>query len=399
MKKIVLFTSLLICSKLFSQVWINEISYDMTGADADDFIEIVAPVNTDMSAYGILLANGNGDISYDYVQLSGTVSSTNANNGFGFFVLLTDQSSSIIVPTGVTSQSSGFGSIQNGNPDGILLLNSTTGATIHGIWYGESETPPTEITRVLGAPPGSGPYTMTGVDVTSLVDGGTTAAGGSISIDGDGNTGSWEETLIGTPGNLNSNQISLPVELSSFSAVILDKDVMLNWRTETEVNNYGFEVERLQNYNIEKLQDWKTLGFVEGSGNSNSPKQYSFVDENVLAGKYQYRLKQIDTDGHFEFSKTIEVNFGSPTKIELSQNYPNPFNPSTTISFTLPQSGNVKLTVYNIIGQQVAELVNGYKEAGIHTINFSASDFNSGVYFYRLETESLSELKKMILVK
>ncbi len=208
----------------------------------------------------------------------------------------------------------------------------------------------------------------------------------SVTVDGIRISDSW-------------SQAPLPVELSSFSAIVLDNAIKLNWRTETEVNNYGFEIERLQDYKIEKLQDWSTLGFVEGNGNSNSPKDYSFMDDDLLAGNYQYRLKQIDTDGKFEYSKTIEVNFGSPNKIELSQNYPNPFNPSTTISFTLPQSGNVTLKVYNTIGQQVAELVNGYKEAGIHTINFSAAEFNSGVYFYRLETESFSELKKMILVK
>ena len=194
------------------------------------------------------------------------------------------------------------------------------------------------------------------------------------------------------------DETNLPVELSSFSAVILDEGVKLNWRTETEVSNYGFEVERLQDYNIEKLQDWSNIGFVQGHGNSNSPKDYTFID-NVLGGKYSYRLKQIDTDGQFEYSKVIEIDLGSPTKFELNQNYPNPFNPSTTISFSLPQSGNVKLTVYNLLGEQVAELVNGFREAGVHTINFNAENFNSGIFIYKLEANGVVQSKKMTLIK
>ena len=186
----------------------------------------------------------------------------------------------------------------------------------------------------------------------------------------------------------------LPVELSSFSAVVLDNGVKLNWRTETEVNNYGFEI-------LRQAQDdtWQVLGFVEGYGNSNSPKEYSFIDKNVSSGKVAYRLKQIDTDGQFEYSKIIEVDLGSPQKFELSQNYPNPFNPSTTIRFTLPQSGNIKLNVYNLLGELVAELVDGFKQAGIHTINFNASELESGMYIYRLETPKNSFSRKMILLK
>ncbi|MCK7523523.1 MAG: T9SS type A sorting domain-containing protein [Ignavibacteriales bacterium] len=99
-------------------------------------------------------------------------------------------------------------------------------------------------------------------------------------------------------------------------------------------------------------------------------------DKNVTAGKYSYRLKQIDNDGQFEYSKTIEVDFGAPKKFELSQNYPNPFNPITTIRFNLPEAGNVKLTLFNILGQEIKTLVNEYKESGVHTINFDANELN-----------------------
>jgi hypothetical protein len=189
----------------------------------------------------------------------------------------------------------------------------------------------------------------------------------------------------------------LPVELSSFSAIILDNIVELNWRTETEVSNYGFEVQ-CSEFGVQS-SEWQALGFVDGHGNSNSPKEYSFTDDKVTGGKYSYRLKQIDTDGKFEYSKVIQVDLGSPGKFELSQNYPNPFNPVTTIRFSLPQSGNVKLTVYNILGEQVAELVNGFKEAGVHTINFNAENLNSGLYIYKIEANGFVQSRKMTLVK
>jgi photosystem II stability/assembly factor-like uncharacterized protein len=189
----------------------------------------------------------------------------------------------------------------------------------------------------------------------------------------------------------------LPVELSSFSASIIGSTVKLNWSTETEINNYGFEIER---YALSaERQAWEKIGFVNGNGNSNSPKSYSFTDNNVESGKYSYRLKQIDNDGQFEYSKAIEVDLGAPKKYELSQNYPNPFNPTTTIKFNLPEAGNVKLTLFNILGQELKTLVNEFKESGVHTINFDASDLNSGMYIYKLEAGSFVQTRKMTLVK
>jgi hypothetical protein len=189
-----------------------------------------------------------------------------------------------------------------------------------------------------------------------------------------------------------ANDNPLPVELSSFSAIIKNGEVILKWRTDTEVNNYGFEVHKSE-INSPK-SEWTQIGFVQGNGNSNSPKEYSFIDEKVKTGKYSYRLKQIDTDGNFEYSKIIEVNIELPAEYELSQNYPNPFNPSTTIRFTIPEPGNVKLIVYNIIGEQIYELMNEYKEAGGHTISFNASGLNSGIYIYKLESNGHVETKK-----
>jgi subtilisin family serine protease len=195
------------------------------------------------------------------------------------------------------------------------------------------------------------------------------------------------------------NDQALPVELSSFSASVIGSSVKLNWRTETEQNNYGFEVERKVGSPQSTVGNYEKIGFVEGYGNSNSPKSYSFTDNSIGSGKISYRLKQIDNDGSFSYSKIIDVDLGAPKKFELTQNFPNPFNPNTAIRFSLPETGNVKLTVFNLLGQEVAVLVNGLTEAGTHIINFDAAGLNSGIYIYRIESGSFNEVRKMTLIK
>ena len=186
-----------------------------------------------------------------------------------------------------------------------------------------------------------------------------------------------------------------PIELVSFSSKIYDNNVILMWSTATEVNNYGFEVLRSHNRN-----EWGVLGFLEGHGNSNSPQSYNFTDDKIrAAGSYLYKLKQIDNDGKFTFSKTIEVNIGLPTKLELKQNYPNPFNPSTTIGFSLPVSGNVSLKIFNPLGKEVKTLINRYTEAGKYSFKFNAEDLPSGMYIYQLTTDKNSLTKKMLFLK
>ena len=189
----------------------------------------------------------------------------------------------------------------------------------------------------------------------------------------------------------------LPVELISITSSVSKSNVTLNWQTATETNNYGFEVERCA-LSAER-QAWDKIGFVNGNGNSNSQKNYSYEDKNVTAGNYSYRLKQIDNDGQFEYSKTIEVDMDGVKKFELSQNYPNPFNPSTTIKFNLPEAGMVKLTLFNILGQQIRTLVNEFQESGVHTINFDATELNSGMYLYKIESNGFTQTRKMTLVK
>ena len=179
--------------------------------------------------------------------------------------------------------------------------------------------------------------------------------------------------------------------------MIIGSSVKLNWRTQTEVNNFGFEVERCAL--SAEHQTWEKIGFVNGNGNSNSPKNYTFEDNGLLPGKYSYRLKQIDNDGQFEYSKNIEVDFNSPKKFELTQNYPNPFNPITTISWEIPTDGLVTLKIYDILGKEIYTIADEYQQAGSYQRNFDGSSLSSGMYFFTLQSGSFVQTRKMILMK
>jgi len=228
----------------------------------------------------------------------------------------------------------------------------------------------------------------------------------------------------------------LPVELINFTADIIDNEVILNWTTATETNNLGFEVEK-------KISNWQKIAFVKGHGTTTEPQFYSFIDESVASGNYQYRLKQIDYDGSFEYSGIVEVEVGLPTEFSLEQNYPNPFNPSTMIRYEIPGQarndnmlvvlkvydvlGNeiatlvneekpsgtyevefygtgltrqfVSLKVYDVLGNEIAILVNEEKPVGSYEVEFDGAGLPSGIYFYQLKTESYIKTKKMIIIK
>jgi len=203
------------------------------------------------------------------------------------------------------------------------------------------------------------------------------------------------QTSVPWTGIIASGITPTPVELAYFAGTLDENKVELNWRTETEVSNYGFDIERQV-----PISGWEKLGFVEGHGNSNSPKEYSFADYDInRSGMYKYRLKQIDNDGKFEYSYVITVYVGAPAVFYLSQNYPNPFNPSTKIDYSVPQASKVTLKVYDILGREVASLVDEYKEIGTYTATFDASNLPGGIYFYSISAGDFIQTKKMSLVK
>lgn len=198
----------------------------------------------------------------------------------------------------------------------------------------------------------------------------------------------FSDSPLGTP---------LPVELSSFSAVQVGSTILLKWRTETEINNFGFDVERCAQ--SAECQVWEKIGFVNGNGNSNSPRDYSFTDNPSIGSKYYYRLKQIDSDGQTEYSNVISIDLNMPNQYALYQNYPNPFNPITSITYNLPIDGMVSLRVFDMLGSEVVTLVNENQKAGAYTIPFYAGDLASGIYICKITANNFISSIKMILMK
>ncbi len=192
--------------------------------------------------------------------------------------------------------------------------------------------------------------------------------------------------------------ITLPVELTNFTADYVEGNINLCWSTATETNNKGFEVDRKDKSSI-KNQRWENIGFVNGNGTTSGPKSYSFTDKNPAAGYYVYRLKQFDLNGSYKYSQSIEVKVNPVSGFTLEQNYPNPFNPSTKIKFEISKPGFVSLKVYDVLGKEVTTLVNEEKQQGTYEVSFDGSRLSSGIYFYKLKVGTLVSVKKMILSK
>jgi len=191
----------------------------------------------------------------------------------------------------------------------------------------------------------------------------------------------------------------VPVEFTSFTAQSNDKSVSLSWTTATETNNSGFEVER----KLVGETEWHNIVFISGNGTTTEAKQYNFSDsfiDSYIRGIVSYRLKQIDYDGTISYSNEVNVNVDfTPESYALQQNYPNPFNPTTTIVYEIAEDGLVSLKVYDILGKEVAQITNERQTAGKYELQFDASSLSSGVYFYRLEVNEFSAMKKLVLLK
>ena len=203
----------------------------------------------------------------------------------------------------------------------------------------------------------------------------------------------WETEIWG------SEDGTIPVELNSFNGSVSNDKVTLNWTTNSELNNRGFEIER--NLSYETANIWETIGFVEGNGTTTEGQNYTFADNDINPGKYFYRLKQLDFNGTYFYTDEIEIEITNVAEnFQLYQNYPNPFNPETIISFSIPVEGKVRLTVFNLLGEKVTELINSKMPPGNHKISFNGENLSSGIYVYRLDIENqFSDIRKMILIK
>ena len=339
---------------------------------------------------------GNNDIYAQRINSSGTVQWT--ANGLAVCTLTSDQYSPKIT--------------SDGSSGAIITWTDARNSTYYDIYA----------QRINSS--GAALWDADGVAITTV---GGKATYPAITGDANGGIITWQDSRNASSdiyaSGISSNGImggALPVELTSFTANVNENKVLLNWQTATEVNNYGFEVERSVISNEMRNLSWEKVGFVEGHGNSNSPKEYTFTDDKTsevfknlggLDAVLKYRLKQIDFDGKFEYSEIVTVEMlratSLPTEFTLEQNYPNPFNPTTTIKYSIPsviasgakQSLGVTLKVYDILGNEVASLVNEQKEAGNYEANFNASNLVSGIYFYKIQAGSYNQVRKMILVK
>jgi hypothetical protein len=239
-----------------------------------------------------------------------------------------------------------------------------------------------------------------------------TNSGGVHEIDG--TTGDFVRTIVAgvSAQYVNSCNFTLdftPVELASFTASFNNNSVILNWITSSELNNSGFEIEKQVGSQQSAVSSFETICFVDGNGTTTETNYYSFIDEEISAGIYKYRLNQIDFDGTQEVVGELNVNLTLPERFSLDQNYPNPFNPSTTIRYSIPNSEFVTLKIYDVLGNEVATLVNEEKPAGSYEVEFSAKvgsasggnayNLSSGIYFYTLQAGSFTQTKKLILLR
>lgn len=287
---------------------------------------------------------------------------------------------------------------QDPNYYGIVALSGLTGGTSTDVFPGTTTTIRNEIYLLINniydstsstrlgdyrSFIGSGPYNFTPgstLNVAFAVAVGTNLADLQASADA---------------AAFKYNNYILPVELTSFTASVnLNGDVELHWTTSTEINNHGFEVERKT-----ENSDFTSVGFVKGNGTTTEQKVYSFTDRKLEPGRYYYRLKQIDYNGQFEYSQVVEVYILKITEFSLEQNYPNPFNPSTKISWQSPVASHQTLKIYDLLGNEIATLVDEYREAGRYNVEFDASNLASGLYIYKLTAGSFTSSKKMTVIK
>ncbi|MBN1153867.1 T9SS type A sorting domain-containing protein [candidate division KSB1 bacterium] len=196
----------------------------------------------------------------------------------------------------------------------------------------------------------------------------------------------------------------IPVELASFAATEVKGDVILNWQTLSESNNYGFQIERKNSEGV----TWSSIGFVKGHGTSQTPREYTYIDRPAAASTYFYRLKQVDFDGSFAYSPEAKVTLSVPDNFMLAQNYPNPFNPVTHIDYELPDIGGsemqVELAIYNLLGEKIRTLVSEKRSAGYHSETWDGKDdsgnrVTTGIYVYRLKAGEFVSTRRMAYLK
>jgi autotransporter-associated beta strand protein len=331
-------------------------------------------------------AGSNVSVSKNTVTSSSPATLTISGSGTYSYGTGTTQNSGII--SGLISLvKTGSGTQTLGDANTYTGLTTVSGGTLQLSYSGGNTIPATNDIVI-----NSGGTLR--VSSNQTVNNLTLNSGGTLTID-NGVTLTWTGSYTYNGGIVNGSGTLVPVEMTSFTAAAQKTNALLAWSTATEVNNYGFEIER----RAIPSTVWAKVGFVAGSGTSNSPHNYSFTDAALASGNYAYRLKQIDNSGAFKYSQEVQIAIVTPEVFALDQNFPNPFNPATVIRYQLPAAGYVSLKVYDMLGREVATLVNEQKPAGSYHVAFDAHLLPSGVYFYSLQSKSFKETKEMVLIK
>ena len=366
----------------------NYFVIDLKGNGARTIYQNTIAVNSvgvqPFDAAGLYIDNGTADFQNNIID-------NNYNNGSSYCIY-----NNLLTPGNLTSDyndlttSGGSASIGYdgfSTYDPLSNWQSSAGSPDgNSLSYGATFTSSTDFhLKTGGVTGGDGDQNLIGTDLTSTVP---------DDIDGD----TRRTGIQGPYKGADEGATALPVQLTSFTAVASRLDAVLRWSTATEVNNHGFDIERRA---VSASAVWEKVGFVAGSGTSTSPKEYTYTDVGLPAGRYAYRIKQVDNNGSFTYSGAMEVEVGLAAKVlALDPNYPNPFNPSTNIAFTVPEDGKASLRIYNLLGQEVATLFDGVAQAGkIYQKTFDASRLPSGLYFSRLDFGGRSLMKKMLFVK
>ncbi len=329
----------------------------------------ITPGTGNVQYYGIYAANGNSNIKNNIVV-------TNEKDFPSYGIFRTG-----ILGSLVTDYNDFFASDTAGN---VGYWNSTARKSLAN-WKDSSAMD----SHSLSVNPGfvSSSDLHLALNTSPVIGQGTAISTITKDIDGE---------LRDTPPEMGADEKAgvVPVEITTFAAKVIDNKVSLSWSTATETNNSRFDIERKT-----ANSDWVQIGNVPGNGTTAKVHNYSFVDSKINFDKASYRIKQIDFDGSYSYSKEVEINVSAPIKFELSQNYPNPFNPVTTISYSLPVSSHVRLEVYSITGQRVKLLVDETQTAGVYNRRFDGSSLASGIYIYRITAGEFVVSKKMQLIK
>jgi hypothetical protein len=185
----------------------------------------------------------------------------------------------------------------------------------------------------------------------------------------------------------------LPVTLLNFTVTKQGDNAQLNWSTSSEENNKGFEIQRSTDQS-----NWTVLNFIAGAGNSQTEKDYQYLDQNLPAGTYYYRLRQVDYDGKSSFSKVVPVTFDGGMALELKQNRPNPFSSYTSISMVIPKAGRVQLMLYDQMGRPIRQLMDEEKMPGTYTVTVNKNGLSSGIYYYKMNALGQVIVKKMTIL-